>query len=251
MSTNIKIFKLVSGEEIIGNLESVEESSFKVSKPMVFYTSTMLDHRGLPYDITILKDWMARSEEKVADIPKQQVSISFSPNEKTIELYSLELTKDQSKEEIVPGSSIFGSNSDVKMDIFTEIFDDFIENVSNLMDDNGDSDYPPPLPPLPSPKSRKKKKKKQPKLPPVNELDISNFIPDELKQRPMIYLSMVIPPEALMNLMTAGVLDPDQLLAMIEEVKKKNKFTGDEKKREDFGSKFSDWNPDPKSDDYN
>ena len=61
---------------------------------------------------------------------------------------------------------------------------------------------------------------------------------------------MVIPPEAIMNLITSGILEPDMLLKMIDEIKKRNKFTGDEKGREDFGNQFSDWNPDPLSDDY-
>ena len=66
----------------------------------------------------------------------------------------------------------------------------------------------------------------------------------------MIYLNMVIPPEAIMNLISAGILDPEMIQTMIDQVKKKAKFTGDEKTRKDFGNKFSDWNPDPKSDDY-
>jgi hypothetical protein len=54
-----------------------------------------------------------------------------------------------------------------------------------------------------------------------------------------------------MNMITSGVIKPQVLLDMIEEVKKRNRFTGDEKDRKDFGDKFSDWNPDPNSEDYN
>ena len=53
-----------------------------------------------------------------------------------------------------------------------------------------------------------------------------------------------------MNLVTSGMLNPEDLLKMVKEVKKKNRFTGDEKNRTDFGNKFSDWNPDPGSDEY-
>ena len=53
-----------------------------------------------------------------------------------------------------------------------------------------------------------------------------------------------------MNLITAGVIEPQVLLNMIDEVKKRNRFTGDEKNRKDFGNNFSDWNPDPNSGDY-
>jgi hypothetical protein len=239
MSNEIKIFKLVSGEEIIGTLESSGESTFKISQPMIFYTSTMLDNKGNPYEMTILRDWMARSELKVAEIPVHQVSVSFTPNEKTLELYSMELSKGSMKEEIIGGDSFFGSNEE-KLQMFDDILDDFINNINDLIE--GEQ----PMEPQP-PTKKKKKKKQNPSVDPVN---LANLMPDELKDRPMIYLSMVIPPEAIMNLMTSGILEPEQLLAMIDEVKKKKKFTGDEKGRKDFGNKFSDWNPDPNSDDY-
>jgi hypothetical protein len=244
MSTNIKVFKLVSGEEIIGDvLDTSDENSFKISKPMVFQTSTMLDGKGYPYDVTTLKDWLLRTDEKIAEISKDKISMFFSPNEQTKKLYDLELTRisEAVEEELIKGDEFFD-----KMDpsgnslSFDEIMNNFIDGMNNLVDDAQGFDEPPPPP-------KKKKKKKFPKQ---DEFGIQSFIPDELKKRPMIYLSMVIPPEAIMNLISAGILDPDQLLAMIEEVKKNNKFTGDEKKRKDFGNKMSDWNPDPESHDY-
>lgn len=73
---------------------------------------------------------------------------------------------------------------------------------------------------------------------------------EKMEEKQMIYMSMVFPPEMIMNLITSGILDPRDIQKMIKEVKKKNKFTGDEKERKDFGNKFSDWNPDPNSDDY-
>ena len=66
----------------------------------------------------------------------------------------------------------------------------------------------------------------------------------------MIMMQLYIPAESIMNLVTSGVIDPKTLLDMVKEVKKRNRFTGDEKTREDFGNKYSDWNPDPGSDEY-
>lgn len=239
MSTNIKVFKLVSGDEIIGSLiESQDDSMLKINQPMIFRTSTMMDNKGYPYDVTILKDWMIRSDVKIAEIPKTQISTVFSPNEKTMNLYSLELKRlsETPSEEIVKAEDVMdnfiGADSTIN---------DIMSNFIDAMDEF--SDY------TPAKNNQKKKKKKKPAKQ-QEELNLESFIPEELKKRPMIYLSMVIPPEAIMNLISAGILDPDQLLAMIEEVKKENKFTGDEKKRKDFGNKFSDWNPDPESHDY-
>ena len=228
MNKNTKIFKLVSGEEIIGNLlNNDNDSVLKIENPMVFKTTTMLDTRGVPHDVTILKDWMLRSNEKIADLAKEQVSISFNPNEKTLELYNIEISKNNiSPQEILD----VGSVKDNLMDSY----------MSNLID----------LAKQEQPRRRKAKKKRRQPEPEQDEMSLESLIPNELKERPMIYLSMIIPPECIMNLMTAGILDPEQLLEMINEVKKKNNFTGDEKKREDFGNKLSDWNPDPKSTDY-
>lgn len=231
---NTKVFKLISGEEIIGDLLNDDaDSVLKIKNPMIFKTATMLDNRGIPHDVTILKDWMLRAEEKIADLPKEQISVSFNPNEKTLELYHLEMAKNDIPPEIINGASM----KDAFMNPLDDIVDSFMNNINDYIEK--------------SPKRRKKAKKRRPEPEPVDqELNIESLIPNELKERPMIYLSMVIPPECIMNLITAGILDPEQLLEIINEVKKKNNFTGDEKKREDFGNKLSDWNPDPKSTDY-
>jgi hypothetical protein len=237
MSTEIKVFKLVSGDEIIGNvLQSEDDTVIKIDNPMIFKTSTMMDGKGYPYDVTILKDWLLRAKNKIAEIPKTQISLVFSPNEQTMNLYNLELERNKSSpsEEIVKADELIDEMSENNKS-FNDIMESFMNNITEMIDD------------APPQYSKKKKRRKPPK---VNELNMESMIPDELKKRPMIYLSMVIPPEAIMNLMSAGILDPDQLLAMIEEVKKANKFTGDEKKRKDFGNKFSDWNPDPESPEY-
>lgn len=242
MSSNIKVFKLVSGDEIIGKMvESSDDTVFRIHQPMIFRTSTMLDTKGNPYDITTLKDWMLRADIKIADIPKTQISIVFDPNEKTIQLYTIETSRtDYPQEEILNNDQMIGDLLDDNYkNSFNNMMNSFMDHVADMIDE----------PPQPKNNSKKKRKKKQ--FPPqADDLSLQSFIPDELKKRPMIYLSMVIPPEAIMNLMSAGIIDPDQLLAMIEEIKKENKFTGDEKKRKDFGNKFSDWNPDPESPDY-
>jgi hypothetical protein len=229
---NYQIIKLVSGEELIAEISESTESTVKLENPMIFKTTTMLDRAGQPYDVTILKDWLLRSDTKNTHILRNMISATLTPNSKTVKLYELELKRsiEQSKVE----DEIVNSEQLLKE---MESFDQLLDSFNDFMND------------LPFEKPRKRKKRK--KQIPTNPVDdVKSMIPDELKERPMIYLSMIIPPEAIMNLVTSGILDPDQLLAMIEEVKKKEKFTGDEKKREDFGNKFSDWNPDPKSDDY-
>ena len=119
----------------------------------------------------------------------------------------------------------------------SELFASFLEDLFNT------SALEEQLNRSPKKKSKKAKKKSKQELPPdmtdENELD-----------RHMIMMQMYIPAESIMNLITAGIIKPQVLLDMIEEVKKRNRFTGDEKERKDFGDKFTDWNPDPNSEDY-
>ena len=140
------------------------------------------------------------------------------------------------EEEIVTGDDLASKILDDIQPSMDDVFDNIIDTMQQIQEEQKHQ------------RKRRKRRKSSDKRPPVPDFD--SLIPEELKSRPMIYLSMVIPPETIMNLVTAGILDPEQLLQMIEEVKKKNNFTGDEKKRDDFGNKLSDWNPDPQSDDY-
>jgi len=236
MNSSIKVFKLVNGEELIGNLiDSEDVTIIKIENPMVFQTTTMLDDRGNPYDMTVLKDWMVRADVRIAELPKSQISLMFTPNKQTIKLYNLEIQRQSESEIILDSDQSKLSKNDFEKSL-GDMFDMFLNNMNDMMYNESMNDIP------------KKRKKKKPTK--IDDPSILSFMPDELKKRPMIYLSMIIPPEAIMNLITAGVLDPEQLLAMIEEVKKNNKFTGDEKKRKDFGNKSTDWNPDPESNDY-
>lgn len=237
---NYQIIKLVSGEEIIGDVVENSDSSLKINRPMVFRTMTMLDPKGNPYDITMLKDWLLRSDSKMTEVVKSHISSMIIPNEKTLKLYNSEINRldkeIEYQEEMVSSDELASKileDMDPNMD---DMFDNIINTMNQIQEEQKNQ------------KRKRKKRRSLDKKPSVPDFD--SLIPEELKSRPMIYLSMVIPPETIMNLVTAGILDPEQLLQMIEEVKKKNNFTGDEKKREDFGNKLSDWNPDPQSDDY-
>ena len=99
------------------------------------------------------------------------------------------------------------------------------------------------------------------------------FPPDGEEEENMISLSMFFPPEALLSLVDAGLLDVDDVQKLIDTLsnppessppkhpfgnwgpsasKKDNgrngKYTGDDedrKKSDDYGKKWEDWSPDP------
>lgn len=169
------------------------------------------------------------------------VAFISEPNKNTKKLYEMESVKEFEKDsykttveenEKTPASPIKMNEKDA------DVFGMFLEQLINQSMDHTRSSSSH----RESPKRKRKPKKDY--LPP----DMSD---ESELERHMIMMQLYIPAEALMNMMTSGLLEPKVLLDMIKEVKKRNKFTGDEKDRGDFGTKFTDWNPDPKSDDYN
>jgi len=238
---NLKILKLRSGEEIIGQILEENESTVKIFQPMFFNIVQSFDDEGNPCDITTIHDWLVNTDDKNVSLPMNHVAFISEPNKNTKKLYEIESVKEFDKDsykttveqnEKTPTSPMKMTEKDA------DVFGMFLEQLINQSMDN----MPPPASHKEIPKKRRKPKKEY--LPPdmtdESELD-----------RHMIMMQLYIPAEAIMNMVTSGLLDPKVLLDMIKEVKKRNKFTGDEKDRGDFGTKFTDWNPDPKSDDYN
>lgn len=237
---NLKILKLRSGEEIACQILEENENNIKIHKPMLFKTTSTLDAKGRIVDVTTLHDWLVNTDDKNVDLPSDHIAFASIPNKDTTKLYMMESEKEfnpdnfktEVKEENIDASKFNASEID-----FGDLIDDLLANTSDLMK-SMEKQNPPP-----SRKSKRKKKDTKTYLPPdmtdENELD-----------RHMIMMQMYIPAESIMNLITAGIIEPQVLLNMIEEVKKRNRFTGDEKDRKDFGNNFSDWNPDPKSGDY-
>jgi len=233
---NLQIFRLRSGEELICQVIEETRTKFKISNPFIFKSSTMTDKNG-PYDMIILRDWLAQTNDKIASIPKNHIVLQYEPKEDTKKLYTLQLNSEKDlHQEIVTSES-----ERIKNDILDQeqLFHDFLNSL--VQDANqSQSDFANWNTPENKPLKGKRKKQKQPSV---------EFSPGEL-DRHGIYVTMMIPSEAIMNLISANILDPEDLLKMIKEVKRKNRFTGDEKNRSDFGNKMSDWNPDPGSDEY-
>lgn len=236
---NYKIIKLSNGEELIADVQEDSEK-YIINNPMVFLTTTMSDEQGIGVDVTFMKDWLNNSDIKTIELSKDRVVAMIDASKKCIKYYNFEIEKIQNEEKMK------NNLSEQELEQFIKDIDSVMEKIFNPdeMDENIPYEDEIPYDEIERQEKRRKKRRKRKK-----NIE-NNMIPKELQERPMIYLNMVIPPEAIMNLMTAGILDPEILQTMIDEVKKKAKFSGDEKNRKDFGNKFSDWNPDPKSDDY-
>ena len=237
---NYKIIKLNNGDEIIADVKH-NDDHIVVENPMLFLYSTMSDANGISVDVTFLKDWLSNSDNKTTTVKNDRIVIMTDASEKCSKIYEQQKTNEIKKEETTEMSAeeflqqMDKMVSEIMENSMPESFsqDDKFDNYESFLESEEKKYHQ---------RKRKKKRKK--------ESDISNMIPKELRDRPMIYLNMIIPPEAIMNLISSGVLDADVIQKIIDETKKKNNFTGDEKSRGDFGNKLSDWNPDPQSDDY-
>ncbi len=239
---NLKILKLKSGEEIACQVLEENESTVKIFQPMLFRVVSSFDDQGNPCDLTTLHDWLVNTDDKNVSIPMNHITFITEPNKNTKNLYKLESEKEFNPENFK--TTVEENKPDLQMnekdaDVFGMFLQELVKQSKNLPDWGDDilADRTPKEP------KRKRSRSKKNTLPPdmtdESELD-----------RHMIMMQLYIPAEAIMNMVTSGLLDPKVLLDMVKEVKKRNKFTGDEKDRGDFGNKLSDWNPDPKSDDY-
>ena len=230
---NIKILKLLSGEEIACQVLEENETIIKIYQPMLFKTTSSYDLSGRVIDVTTLHDWLVNTDNKNIDLPVNHIAFITEPNKDTMKMYEMESNKEfteQTKEMFV---------SEPSKDEINDFISDLLKTTTEIMDTMN-------IPPwdMPEPKVNKRKRKsKKPTLPP-------DMVDEKELDRHMIMMQLYIPAESIMNMITSGILDPQVLLDMVNEVKKRNRFTGDEKNKKNFGNNFSDWNPDPNSNDY-
>ena len=94
MNRSYKIFKLISGEEIICSVINRNNGSFTVIQPMIFKTITTLDPLGFEKEITFLKDWLTYAENKSTKIKENQVTAIIDPSTKVIKMYDAQKRKE-------------------------------------------------------------------------------------------------------------------------------------------------------------
>jgi len=238
-----KILKLKSGEELISHVTEKNKRTMVLTRPMVFRTTTLMDNIGRPYDMTLLKDWLIHTTSQQIEIPKTHIASMLDPTDTTFKLYDMEMKrldvlpedrKQLTEEEA--NTLLKKLNKNKKTITDEEILNQIFGDLFHEMEEMGSDAYN---------KLQSMEEPMNPHMPFPEEEEEIDFI-----KRPMIYISMMLPPEALMNLMNAGILDPKQLSKIAKKVKKDNKFTGDEKTHPNYGNRWTDWCPDPNSNDY-
>lgn len=232
MKTPYRILKLRSGEEIITKIASQTKDKLVIERPMIFMTRIMIDpYSGKQKELTVLKDWLSNTNEIQTKIPKDFIATFLIPDIDVVELYSLEKEKEDVNAE-VRRKIIDTSSDDIKKEMKEPISfsDEKLEEALQMMKDQYLND-PEMLDDM------------------INDEDVEfedeNMTP-EMKN--FITLTMFLPPEALLPMVNAGMLDPRDIKDLIDSLMNDNhNYNGDDERRqeeEDFGNSWKDWSPD-------
>jgi len=254
---NCKILKLRSGEDIICNLVQKSKLKYECINPYMFkYTTLVNIVTGVPIELTTIKDWLGLCASKTIIIPSNHIVSVITPSKESKDLYVSELKSHKELKKLVvphllPSVEVIKdivpiTKKTKKEDILN---DESLEALSKMFNDMINM----------SPEEREKLEQEYN----ANGGDETFMTPQDayneafpprkrksFKNIPMIQMSLIFPPEVMIDLMESGILNVTDMKRIAKEVKKKMKFTGDERHRPDFGNKLTDWNSNPNSDDY-
>jgi hypothetical protein len=94
----LRVFKLRSGEEIIGKVESKTRSKIKVHRPMRVVTSIQADpFTGVKRHVVYFSDWLGSTSELSAELPCNFILLDMPPDPDLIELYDRQVESDNAE----------------------------------------------------------------------------------------------------------------------------------------------------------
>ena len=226
MKTPYRILKLKSGEQIIARLKGEERGKIIIERPMVFMTRVIMDpYSGRQRELTVLKNWLAHTNEIETRLPKDYIATYLVPDNDVMELYGLEKEKedvDTKEPKITNLTEMMKKdmeNKNIGEGMMPEDFEDLMDMMKDAINENPDI------------------------------LDDFEEMQNH-KNKTFITMSMMLPPEALMTLVEAGIIDEEDVLDLIKNLndyRKKSDYTGNDEKRQkekDFGNLWTDWSPD-------
>ena len=233
MKTPYRILKLRSGEELIAKIRGESKGKLILERPMIFKTILLSSNYGTQKEITVLKNWLSLSNDIETKIPKDFVATFLEPENRVIELYDLEKKKEDIdppiSKKIVRGEDV-NDNKPKPPKSISDILNGMTdENVREMFDSIQDDL-----------KEMRENSEDWPEMPDMGE------------SQNLINMSLFLPPEALLSLVDAGLLDIKDIQQLIDTMNNEynknisDNYTGDETDRDDFGTKWTDWSPDPK-----
>ncbi len=247
------LFKLKSGEEIISHIVKKTKLKYIVENPFVFRNTTVVHPvTTQTHEIITIHDWLKLTETKTTDIPMDHIVSVLNPSAETIDIYNKEL-KNRSKINFSSKSNKTKTSKDSqpkpnKNNPTDKEMEKLLKDMfGSIFEIPETTDQPYSVDPAIAGTTPEEFNK--------NPIDLYNelFPPkDKRKSKtiPMVQMSLLFPPEVMIDLMESGLINVNDVNKIAKEVKRKLKWTGDERHRSDFGNKSTDWNSDPNSDDY-
>lgn len=227
---NYKIVKLKSGEDIIGTVRVGKDENVKIYRPMVFKTMVQSDLFGGMKELFMLKNWLLLSDDKVAIIKKDAINTIINASQDASLLYEVEKEKESTRKIPKPKAKKIDQQGETGPHVGLDPFDIIDKHIKELLEKN-DKMYEQES----------------------NLKDVAKRKPDDK----MIFMNMIFSPDVLVELLKTGILDRKEFGEMINEITNSNgegmnpdKYTGNKKDKKDFGNSWTDWHPDPSSDEY-
>jgi len=227
-----KIVKMKSGEELIAGVTKTKDGKYKLHRPMVFKSMVSQDFFGGMKEIFMLKNWLILSTDKQTIIPQDAVNALLEPTKDVSFLYESELKKED------------------KSRYHPKAYDPFTA---------------PEVPVNPPQNTKDSLEQMQQDLErmmedlfkiPEEESNLKEFAKPK-KDDKMVFMNMIFSPEVIVDLLRSGVLNRKELGEIINEITNTNgegmhphKYTGNKKDKKNLGNDWTDWNPDPLSEDY-
>ena len=219
MEVDYKIFKLKSGEEIIGLIDSQDDMTIKISRPMVVKSVLMVDNSGYPKEVMIMRNWLELTNELDVQLPKDHIATTLNPAKETVFLYEKQKMREDQE----------------------YLYKQMIEDVTpKLPSELGFSGMNPQMMNMIQKKMEEELFGKTSKK---EEEDTSTPEPPE-KTPNMVGMFLFFPPDIIADLIDTGVLDPEMFAELAEDdalIPEMERLSEKELKEIDL----SDWPDDP------
>jgi|ETNvirnome_6_100_1030635.scaffolds.fasta_scaffold02205_4 hypothetical protein len=256
MKTSYRVLKLRSGEDIIAKINGQTKDKIIIERPMIFIKQYVRDLNGKVRELTVLKNWMSHSTEITTKIPKDYIATFLVPDSNVVNLYDKEKEREDlndNPKKIVDlsdpfpsPSSMFPFNENVDTDeepltdnpIANELLDDMIDIYMNMKNNNNEENnledgYYPYASNSPEDQDRE------------NDQDSSS---ENMRMKNYITMTMFLPPESLISLVDAGLLemkDIQNLIDTLSDNSLNDNNMNNKINKENWGDDWNDWSPDP------
>jgi len=215
MNSSYRVLKLKSGEEIIAKIKGKKEGKIVLEKPMVFKTTTRNDMFGHSKEITFLKNWLSNTASDVTAIPENFIISWLVPSQDVTRLYDIERNNKKPRR---PRANKEIPNSHNPFHS-KEVLNRILEELKKM--DNDES------------------------------MNNPAFNPFDMEDK-FVFMHMMLPPEIVKEMFEEGLLDfnMEEEEDFSEEINE-DQYTGEQTNDPDYGNRWTDWNPNPFTEEYN